>query len=142
MSNTLPLTAFFLEDRWKDDLNDDNPMGFHGKIAKEYAGLISELWDSSPSAPSSVRPSSFKYTIGQFNSMFSGYYQQDSQELVGCLLDGLHEDLNRIKKKPYIEVPDMDGQDDSVIADKMWEIYKLRNDSVIVDYFQGILPSF
>lgn len=41
--------------------------------------------------------------IGEFAPRFNGYTQQDSQELTSFLLDGLHEDLNRIKKKPYIE---------------------------------------
>lgn len=41
--------------------------------------------------------------IGEFAPRFNGYAQQDSQELTSFLLDGLHEDLNRIKKKPYIE---------------------------------------
>lgn len=69
--------------------------------------------------------------------MFSGYSQQDSQELLQSLLDGLHEDLNRIKVKPYVEVPEMDGSPDFLIAQKSWEIYSLRNDSIIVDLFQG-----
>lgn len=30
------------------------------------------------------------------------------------LLDGLHEDLNRVRQKPYIEVKDADGQPDEV----------------------------
>ena len=30
------------------------------------------------------------------------------------LLDGLHEDLNRIKKKPYTETVDSDGRPDEV----------------------------
>ncbi|CAJ0943740.1 unnamed protein product, partial [Mesorhabditis belari] len=38
-------------------------------------------------------------TIGTFAPRFSGYAQQDSQELMAFLLDGLHEDLNRIKQK-------------------------------------------
>lgn len=37
-------------------------------------------------------------------SQFSGYQQHDSQEFIAFLLDGLHEDLNRIKAKPYVEV--------------------------------------
>ena len=40
--------------------------------------------------------------VGRFAPQFSGYQQHDSQELLTFLLDGLHEDLNRIKKKPYI----------------------------------------
>ena len=30
------------------------------------------------------------------------------------LLDGLHEDLNRILKKPYVEVKDANGRPDEV----------------------------
>ena len=48
---------------------------------------------------------------------FSGYQQQDSQELMAFLLDGLHEDLNRIKQKPYVEQKDFDGRPDSVSYD-------------------------
>ena len=44
--------------------------------------------------------------VGRFAPQFSGYQQHDSQELLTFLLDGLHEDLNRIKKKPYIEMTD------------------------------------
>ena len=51
-----------------------------------------------------VTPSHFKYQLGKFAPQFQGYGQQDSQELLAFLLDGLHEDLNRIKRKPYIEV--------------------------------------
>jgi ubiquitin C-terminal hydrolase len=46
--------------------------------------------------------------IGRLVSHFSGYTQQDSQELTAFLLDGLHEDLNRIKEKPYTEVNEND----------------------------------
>jgi ubiquitin C-terminal hydrolase len=32
--------------------------------------------------------------------MFSGYEQQDAQELLKTLLEGINDDLNRITKKP------------------------------------------
>jgi ubiquitin carboxyl-terminal hydrolase 4/11/15 len=48
--------------------------------------------------------------------MFSGYNQHDSGELITYLLDGLHEDLNRVKQKPYTEIKDYDGRPDAVIA--------------------------
>ena len=51
-----------------------------------------------------MMPRSFKAKIGRFCHAFSGYGQQDSQELLAFLLDGLHEDMNRVKEKPYIEV--------------------------------------
>jgi Ubiquitin carboxyl-terminal hydrolase len=52
----------------------------------------------------SVSPRNFKQQLGKFAAQFVGYSQQDSQELLAFLLDGLHEDLNRVKSKRYIEV--------------------------------------
>lgn len=53
--------------------------------------------------------------MGRFAPQFSGYQQQDCQELLAFLLDGLHEDLNRIRKKPYIQLKDADGRPDKVV---------------------------
>ncbi|CAB1338940.1 unnamed protein product [Coregonus sp. 'balchen'] len=41
-------------------------------------------------------PRDFKITIGKINESFSGFEQQDSQELLLFLMDGLHEDLNKV----------------------------------------------
>ena len=35
-----------------------------------------------------------------------------AQELLAFLLDGLHEDLNRVQEKPYVELKDSDGRPD------------------------------
>ncbi len=40
---------------------------------------------------------------------FQNKDQQDSQELLTVLLEGLGEDLNRVKKKPYVQVPSFAG---------------------------------
>lgn len=60
------------------------------------------------------------------------------------MLDGLHEDLNRVKKKPYVEVKDGDGRLDNEVADEYWQNHLARNDSIIVDVCQVylLLPSF
>lgn len=52
--------------------------------------------------------------------MFSGYNQHDAGELITYLLDGLHEDLNRVINKPYTETKDYDGRPDYVIAKESW----------------------
>ena len=52
--------------------------------------------------------------VGRFAPQFSGYQQQDSHELLAFLLDGLHEDLNRIREKPYIPMKDANGRPDQV----------------------------
>lgn len=52
------------------------------------------------------------------------------------MLDGLHEDLNRVKYKPYMEVKDGDGRPDEEVADEYWRNHLARNDSIIVDVCQ------
>ncbi|THU66410.1 hypothetical protein C4D60_Mb05t13850 [Musa balbisiana] len=58
------------------------------------------------------------------------------QELLSFLLDGLHEDLNRVKNKPYIKAKDADNCPDEEFAEECWKNYKARNDSIIVDICQ------
>lgn len=52
--------------------------------------------------------------MGHFASQFLGYQQHDAQELLSFLLDGLHEDLNRVKRKEYVELRDAAGRPDEV----------------------------
>nr|XP_006820330.1 PREDICTED: ubiquitin carboxyl-terminal hydrolase 19-like [Saccoglossus kowalevskii] len=51
------------------------------------------------------------------------------------------KDMNRIKKKPYIESQDYDGRPDELIASEAWLRHKKRNDSFIVDLLQGQFKS-
>jgi len=57
------------------------------------------------------------------------------------LLDGLHEDLNRVREKPATEKVESDGRPDSVIGAIAWETYQERNNSVVADTFGGQLRS-
>ncbi|KAL2002392.1 hypothetical protein VTN02DRAFT_60 [Thermoascus thermophilus] len=139
------LAYYFLNDVYKQDLNPSNPLSHNGDVAKAYAHLLHMIYDES--GPSSFAPRQLKQTIGRYGPAFSGYGQQDSQEFLLFLLDGLQEDLNRIQKKPYIEKPD--STDEMVhnpaalkkFADECWDIYKARNDSVITDLFAGMYKS-
>ncbi|XP_029016815.1 ubiquitin carboxyl-terminal hydrolase 15-like isoform X1 [Betta splendens] len=138
LSNIPPLTDYFLKDKYTDELNEDNPLGMKGEIAKAYAELIKQLWSGKYSY---VTPRPFKTQVGRFAPQFSGYQQQDSHELLAFLLDGLHEDLNRIRKKPYIQLKDANGRPDKVVAEEAWENHIKRNDSIIVDIFHGLFKS-
>ncbi|KAF8056355.1 UBP11 [Scenedesmus sp. PABB004] len=73
--------------------------------------------------------------------LHDGHQQHDSQEFLAFLLDGLHEDINRIHVKPYIEEPDSEGVSDAELAARAWANYRARNDSHIVDHFQGLYKS-
>ncbi|GAA5907514.1 hypothetical protein JCM8208_001400 [Rhodotorula glutinis] len=137
MSNTKELQEYFLSGVYHNELNRDNPLGMRGQVAEAFGQLIERLWHGSGS---SVAPREFKQALARFAPQFSGYGQQDSQELLAFLLDGTHEDLNRIKVKPATEAPDWEGGGDKELvelAKTCWEQYRARNDSVIVDLFQG-----
>ncbi|XP_029598640.1 ubiquitin carboxyl-terminal hydrolase 15 isoform X5 [Salmo trutta] len=138
LSNVPPLTEYFLKDKYNDELNEDNPLGMKGEIAKAYAEITKQSWSGKYSY---VTPRPFKTQVGRFAPQFSGYQQQDSHELLAFLLDGLHEDLNRIRKKPYILLKDAEGRPDKVVAEEAWENHIKRNDSIIVDIFHGLFKS-
>lgn len=127
---------------YTEELNVDNPLGMNGLIAKAFGMTIENLWTL---VNHSYSPRQLKGQTSRFAPQFAGYGQHDTQEFIAFLLDGLHEDLNRIIKKPYIEKPDWKaGGGDRQLAELgkiCWDGYKKRNDSVIVDLFQGQLQS-
>lgn len=139
LSNTPPLTNYILTDKFVDDINPSNPLGMHGEIARTYAELIKIIWGGNHT---SFLPREFKCAVSRFAPQFNGFAQQDCQELMAFLLDGLHEDLNRIRNKPYIEIKsDFETRPDEVVAAESWDNYKKRNDSIVVDTFHAMLKS-
>jgi len=138
LSNIPAIAEYFENDNYEEDVNEDNPLGMKGEIARSFGQLIKDMWSGQNKH---VVPRNFKQVIGRFANHFSGYQQQDSQEFLTFLLSGLHEDLNRIKKKPYIERSEEEGREEVEIAKEEWENYKKRNDSVILDIFHGFLKS-
>lgn len=99
ISNTEPLTNYFLNSFYAKEVNRVNPLGTKGKLAKTYAKFIKSMWCDSETV---FTPDAIKSAVSSINPMFSGYAQHDSQEFFSFLIDGLHEDLNRIEKKPYV----------------------------------------
>ncbi|KAK4856879.1 hypothetical protein QYF36_022271 [Acer negundo] len=131
--HTPKLVDYFLGDYGRE-INHENPLGMEGEIALAFGDLLRKLWapGSSP-----VAPRTFKSKLARFAPQFNGFNQHDSQELLAFLLDGLHEDLNRVKCKPYVEAKDGDGRFDEDVADEYWQNHLARNDSIIVDLCQG-----
>lgn len=135
------LAIYFYTKKYKKDINNGNPLGYHGAMANAYQTVIQGIYGNNTGG--SFSPRDFKNTLGRHQPMFSGYGQQDSQEFLSFLVDAIHEDLNRIDKKPYVENPD---SDDSKVHDpeyirELGETYqknhKLRNDSIAMDLFGG-----
>lgn len=143
LSHTRPLTDYFLRDEegepfYVRQINEKNPLGSGGDLARAYAGFIRDAWSGSYST---VTPSALKRAVSGWKSQFSGYQQQDSQELMMALLDGLHEDLNEIIQKPYVEQLESKGEPDHELAKESWRRFGLRNKSVVMDHCMGQLKS-
>jgi ubiquitin C-terminal hydrolase len=156
LTHSMKLTEYFLTHKESEELNTTNPLGMGGQVAESYASLLHQCWPFAEADPRTVgnafAPREFKSTIGRFTPQFTGYQQHDSQEFLAFLLDGLHEDLNRIKVKPYIPRRDDDDSDDNEkelkearlegrLALESWQAHKKRNDSIIVDLCQGLFKS-
>lgn len=135
------LAVYFLQGKFKDEINANNPLSSGGVMAKKYSEVLQGIY--SDNASSSISPTNFKKALSNLNPVFSGWGQQDSQEFLSYLIDSIHEDLNRIQKKPYLENPD---SDDAKVTDpeyikELGQIYQnhhyARNDSVCMDLFSG-----
>ncbi|KAI9591430.1 hypothetical protein BDF19DRAFT_455205 [Syncephalis fuscata] len=142
ISSTLPLARFFLNGNFKRHINYENPHGSHGALSDQFARLIRAIWEGQYNV---ISPVSFKEAICRQVTHFGGNDQQDAQEFLIFLLDGLHEDLNHWDKRPR---PELDISDEAFeqLSDMhaeaiTWERYQMRHSSIIVSLMQGQLRS-
>lgn len=140
LSNTRPLLDYCLKEAYLSDIN-TTISGMKGALIKAFAGLLHQMWKGS-SSDSAVNPQAFKSQIQKFAPRFMGYSQQDAQEFLRYLLQGLHEDVNRITTKPKPILSDIDDSLSEVQkANESWRRYLRMDDSKIVDIFVGQLKS-
>ena len=95
---------------YREEINLENPLGSKGEVVTHLTMLFYRMWNKSCSWDF-VNPSTFKKVFCKQNAMYAGYDQHDSAEFLASLLDSLHEDVNRVKEKKYVEVPDLVGTD-------------------------------
>ncbi len=155
------LTSFWVDGRWKSAVNMVNPLGTKGNLVHAFSMILHDLWHGEMPY---ITPFQFRVCtlvslfIGRANllgffglcqrsicmhaSQFGGSEQHDSQEFLSFLLDGLHEDLNRILNKPTDEMTasreaELEKLPQQIASEQEWKIYRMRNDSIVVDFFQG-----
>lgn len=111
-----------------------------GKFASTFAHLMVKMATCPDHACN--RPDNLKQRVAQISPQFAGYGQHDSQEFLRFLMDGLHDDLNRIKNKPpYEEIKDGKNDTNETKSLRWWKNYTDRNNSIFTDIFCGQLSS-
>ena len=78
----------------------------------------------------------FKMLLATIAPQFAGMAQQDAQELVGVLIDALHEDLNIATHQRSA------GVDDSHAGRAAWAEHLMHNDSPLTQLCYGLLRRY
>ncbi|XP_064013771.1 ubiquitin carboxyl-terminal hydrolase 8 isoform X2 [Pogoniulus pusillus] len=138
LCNAPHLADYFNRNLYHDDINRSNFLGHKGEVAEEFGVIMKALWTGQYKY---ISPKDFKITIGKINDQFAGYSQQDSQELLLFLMDGLHEDLNKADNRKRYKEENNDHLDDFRAAELAWLKHKQLNESIIVALFQGQFKS-
>ena len=65
--------------------------------------------------------------LERFAPQFCGHKQHDSQELLTFLLDGLHEDLNRVREKPDVDMDiESEEREEEVRESTVFQLRQLK----------------
>lgn len=119
LSNTRELRDYCLQRLYMRDLG--HTSSAHTALMEEFAKLIQTIWTSSPNDV--VSPSEFKTQIQRYAPRFMGYNQQDAQEFLRFLLDGLHNEVNRVAARPKASPETLDHLPDEEKGRQMWRKY-------------------
>ncbi|GAU88536.1 hypothetical protein RvY_01219 [Ramazzottius varieornatus] len=143
LSNTHPVRDYCLRGEHEQEVNTTTSR-MKGSLISAFASVLEALWKrhTSYSSTSPYVPDRFHRQVQQYAPRFSGYLQQDSQEFLRYLLEGLHEDVNRVDEKPPLDTSDIpENLSDAQKASEAWKRYLKRDNSKIVDLFVGQLKS-
>ena len=122
-----PLINYIFSPDFDKSLNKTNSKGSGGAIALAFKELVFDL--CSNQRPT-FNPQKFRSILIRKYDKFANYGQHDSQEVVGAILDGLHEDLNRASNI-------FSKDKEKICSLNYMDSYKSKNDSIITDLFQG-----
>jgi ubiquitin C-terminal hydrolase len=113
------LVSFFLHQEFRPDLNASSPT--RGALASAFAGLVRSVWGATNDViyPSELKQQFERAAPEFYGNRYTIYFeliylfivnimiysnkrQHDAQEFLRFLLDGMHEDLNRVKVRPRL----------------------------------------
>ena len=122
LSNTEDLTKYFLGEYYLSEINN----GFYEQVCHFYYNIIYKLWNNKKIINTEEKIYNY-ITNGQRNSQVS---------LINLLVK-LHKDLNRAVNMKFDRLEVNKKEKDNESSEKSWRYYKMFNDSIILDLFQG-----
>ncbi|XP_054714198.1 ubiquitin carboxyl-terminal hydrolase 2-like isoform X2 [Uloborus diversus] len=133
LSHTPPLMDYCLRGSHLSDINYRSQT--RGDLIKVFADFMKNMAESK--SKSAISPYQLRREVQRYASRFCGDNQQDAQEFLRYLLQGLHDDINRVKYKNNTRRQNFKASDES----SSWRSYRECDDSLIVDLFAGQLKS-
>ena len=135
LSNTKDLTKYFINNYFQNEINLQTTFGSNGVLVKSYFDLINLMWFS---RFKKINPYFFRISFCVSTNKFMNNNQQDAMEFISFLLNCLHEDLNRIKQKPYLILePQKENESDILASQRYFSKNLKRDNSIIIDLFNG-----
>ncbi|PNS21427.1 Ubiquitin carboxyl-terminal hydrolase 8 [Sphaceloma murrayae] len=140
LSATLPMSLFFLDDKYKGLVQRDNWKGSKGVLPDLFANLVRSIWKGDVEA---IRPSTLRAFCARLNREWGIDRQQDAKEFLDFLLDCLHEDLNvnwqRTPLRALTEEQEIERekQPKLVVSKTEWARYTHREMSYLTSLFAG-----
>jgi ubiquitin C-terminal hydrolase len=128
------LQKVFTGEDFKQKINENNPLGSKGTVALAFKHFVTDYFKDSENK---LNPKRFKSLIVKHMQYFENNEQHDSQEFVSQLLDTLHEDLNLVFRKPFVEnLEGKLGDEEESLARKSWVNFLKRNlDDLVMNFY-------
>ncbi|XP_039298553.1 ubiquitin carboxyl-terminal hydrolase 2 isoform X2 [Nilaparvata lugens] len=135
LSNTDLLREFVVSGEYLNHIRSES----RGDVIRAFSDLLSDIWIGEKAC---ADPTNFKLQIQRFAPRFTGYSQQDAQEFLRYLLEGLHQDVNKVTVKHRRILPELsDELPDGQKALESWRQYLTLENSHVVELFVGQLKS-
>lgn len=129
------ISSFYFGNKYSQFINLNNSLSSHGQISNEFHNILIDIASQQYSKQSPYTLAKFRSAfVNQYNQ-FNSHDQQDAQEFLICLIDGLHEDINQAFKnnKDRKRILETFSPNESP-----WEVCKKINKSQIYNLFLGM----
>tara|TARA_B100000925_G_scaffold138995_1_gene104170 strand:+ start:3129 stop:4175 length:1047 start_codon:yes stop_codon:yes gene_type:complete len=135
LSNTIPLTKYFLENNYKDNLNNEK---IESVIAKHWNTVLRSLWNKNGLiTPNALLGSIQNIAIKKGYNEFTGLGQNDCQEFLQFFLEILHNAFSREVVMKITGEPKNAFDKIAIEALESWKKYFNNDYSLIIDVFYG-----